>query len=59
MPVAVLTDGAEIPCENFEESEGGIYLRDEEHDLVAFVPYGQLRFVVADDADWDWRESGA
>jgi len=48
MPLAVLMDGTEIQCRLFEESEGGLYLRTDDHDLVAFVPYERIRYVLAD-----------
>lgn len=57
MPVAVLTDGVEIDCESFDESEGGLYLRAENNDLVAFVPYGHLRYVLADGVELSGPEA--
>lgn len=53
MQRAVLTDGTEIECSFFEESEGGIYLREEDHDLIAFVPYGEVRYVLAEGVEVD------
>jgi hypothetical protein len=51
MPTTILTDGTEIECINFEETSGGLYLRDDNHDLIAFVPYNQLHFVRGDDVE--------
>lgn len=48
MQRAVLTDGTEIECSFFEESEGGISLREVDHDLIAFVPPGEPRYVLAE-----------
>lgn len=53
---AQISDGEQIPCEEYERDETGVELHDEDGDLLAFVPYAHLLWLgeVTDDGQTRW-----
>ncbi len=42
---AILPDG-EVDCASYEQGEHGVSLFDENEDMIAFVPYENLRVII-------------
>ncbi len=43
--VAITTDNKEIECHNIKEGDNGLQLRNEENEIVGYIPYDRLRYV--------------
>ncbi len=43
--VAITTDNKEIECHDIREGDNGLQLRNEEKDLVGYIPYDRLCYV--------------
>jgi hypothetical protein len=43
--VAITTDNKVIECHNIKEGDNGLQLRNEEKDIVGYIPYNRLYCV--------------
>ncbi len=43
--VAMTIDNKEIECHNIREGDNGLQLRNEENDIIGYIPYGRLHYV--------------
>lgn len=48
---AQISDGEQIPCEDYEVDDQGVELYDENDEFLAFVPYPHLLYVGQVDED--------
>ena len=53
---AQISDGEQIPCDDYDHVDGGVELRGEDGDFLAFVPYAHLLWLgeVTDDSQTKW-----